>query len=351
MLIIFIFLILGLAIPFFSFKLYLLQSSKHVTERVVREETGERHKAKRFIPDTAGIVMILIMAGYFILAKLIGDFIYIPSGILEFSNRLVIFPILFGLLGYADDLIKKRSSSTKGIPARYRIILQALIAFVFLISFSNFDFRSFYFIQFDLIFILTLLFILATVNASNFTDGLDGLLSSVSIVVMTGIALIIQGIVFINFSDPNYWGYIATGFIPVIANPIAFYGNLECILLLFILIAFLFFNWHPAKMFMGDSGSMLIGAFLACWAVVNHMIICLLIMALPIYIELLSVVLQVISFKLTGKRIFPMTPLHHSFEKWNWKEKNIVFLFIGVTILTTLAGMLFFNSPDFGSYK
>lgn len=296
---------------FLGFYAYLVFSRRRVVERAVREETGERHAAKRQIPDMAGIVMLACYA------------ILVPILFPKFSHErwsylLYYTPIAFGILGLADDLVKNIFRNTRGIPARYRILLQIALA-VFTLSMA----QELIFIDNPIIGLIIIVFILATVNATNFTDGLDGLLTGSAIIPVIGFLTIF------------IFKAIQHGF--VIWEDLDSLGQL--LVFIFILAVFLFFNRHPAKMFMGDGGSMFIGAFLAVFAFAWNDMVLFLVMGFVIYFELLSVVLQVISFKLFKRRIFPMTPFHHSFEKWGWKEPQIILLFYVASIMFTVLGV------------
>jgi phospho-N-acetylmuramoyl-pentapeptide-transferase len=303
----------SLIVSFLGFYGYLLFSRRRVVERAVREETGERHAAKKHVPDMAGIVMLVC---YAILVPIF-DFHEIE---LKWPFFSYLAPIAFGLLGLADDLVKNLLKNTRGIHARFRIVIQLAIAVIYVMVGMHLICPN------PIMGILIAVFLLATVNAANFTDGLDGLLTGSAIipligflfVVMTGIGVPTHGHVLLWW-DLNFLG--------------------QSIIFICILAVFLCFNHHPAKMFMGDGGSMFIGAFLAIFAIHWNQMVLFLIMAFVIYFELLSVVLQVISYKLTKKRIFPMTPFHHSFEKWGWKESKIVMLFYCASLAFTVLGI------------
>lgn len=307
-------------VSFLGFYAYLLFSRRRVVERAVREETGERHAAKRRIPDMAGIVML---ACYAILVPILMPNFYWN----EYYYRLYSIPLAFGLLGFVDDLVKNYFKNTKGIPARFRIVLQLVIAVIYA---SNAGMHSF--AANPIMGILVVVFLLATVNAANFTDGLDGLLSGVAIIPMVGFLYVLVAVATSTVPEDVLWWSLN------------FLG--QSIIFICILAVFLCFNRYPAKMFMGDGGSMFIGAFLAVFFVEWRQEVLLLIMGFVIYFELLSVVLQVISFKLFKKRIFPMTPFHHSFEKWGWREPYIVFLFyvasFGFTFLGIYLAQIFY---------
>jgi phospho-N-acetylmuramoyl-pentapeptide-transferase len=298
---------------FLGFYAYLVFSRRRVVERAVREETGERHAAKRKIPDMAGIVMLV---SYAILVPIFGSK-YTPVSL---YYLLYFIPLAFGLLGLADDLVKNLRKNTKGIPARYRIVLQLFLAVLAINLYGSLTLH-----HVTMFGILIVIFILATVNAANFTDGLDGLLAGSAIIPSIGV-------IYYGVTSDMAWGREFWTSLHVYSHLLIF---------ICILVVFLFFNRYPAKMFMGDGGSMFIGAFLAVFMIEWAAPTVFLIMAFVIYFELLSVVLQVISYKLTKKRIFPMTPFHHSFEKWGWKEPQIVLLFYAASLVFTVLGIYF----------
>jgi len=331
--------LITVVIPFllcyFGCRIYLNICKKKDIKRAVREETGERHAAKSHIPDMGGIVFLAVVMIYFIFPITITVIGSLISFNFDFRNLLNLysyyaissgwfFPILLGLIGLSDDIAKHYLKDTKGIPARYRIALQALVVILFLYCTYHQHAGIFTFPgdtprpEF-----LGFIFILATINAANFTDGLDGLLPGVSLISAFGFLIFFE---FWSAQRPD-----------IFMSPIL-YGH-GLFFFVSIMLAFLIFNRHPAKMFMGDGGSMFIGGFLACYAFEHGLMLLLLIMAFPMYFELISVVIQVVSFKLTGRRVFPMAPIHHSFEKWGWSEPKIVWFFYIITFITMLIGV------------
>ena len=299
---------------------YYIQYSKgRPVKRAVRIETGERHLEKSNIPDMGGIVMLGLFFIFWIFPEII-SWIHPEDNVK--ASLFILFPILFGLIGLADDIVKNRSQTTKGIPARYRIIMQVICA-VFFVLYANSTNASANAGSSNLLYLLLLgiIFIPGTVNAANFTDGLDGLLAGIALILSFGFIIVLKSV------NPH------ESLILLHENP------LELLVFTGMIIAFLGYNRHPARIFMGDGGSMFIGGFLACYAYENNLMLLLLIMAFPMYFELISVVIQVVSFKLTGKRVFPMTPIHHSFEKWGWSEPKIVWFFYIITFITMLIGV------------
>ena len=235
----------------------------------------------------------------------------------------------FGLIGFIDDFIKIKRGKNLGLNAKQKLILQFLVASMFLGSIYLSE--SFYcgspktFIKipfigslnFDLFYwIFSAFVIVGIVNAVNLNDGIDGLCGSVSAVVALGFLFVSQ------LFNMQGMGFISS----------AMFGG--C-------IGFLIWNFHPAKVFMGDTGSLALGGFVAASAYVLQMPLYIPVIGLIYTVELLSVVIQVSYFKAThGKRIFKMTPIHHHFELSGWSETRIVTVFTVVTVLCVLLALI-----------
>ena len=162
--------------------------------------------------------------------------------------------------------------------------------------------------------ILLFFIVLGTVNGANFTDGLDGLASSVTVLIATFFVVVSVG--------------IGSGVAPVTCAAV---GSL---------LGFLVYNVYPAKVFMGDTGSLALGGFVASTAYMLKMPIFIVIIAFIYFLEVLSVIIQVVSFKLTGKRVFRMAPIHHHFELGGWPESKVVAIFSIVTAVLCVVGLL-----------
>lgn len=171
-------------------------------------------------------------------------------------------------------------------------------------------------IQLNSVLYVVLLFfiVLGTVNGANFTDGLDGLASSVTVLIATFFAVVAVG--------------TGSGVAPVSCAAV---GSL---------LGFLVYNVYPAKVFMGDTGSLALGGFVASTAYMLKMPIFIVIIAFIYFLEVLSVIIQVVSFKLTGKRVFRMAPIHHHFELGGWPESKVVAIFSIVTAVLCVVGLL-----------
>ena len=267
--------------------------------QVVRGDGPETHLKKAGTPTMAGLVFIIVFLIVELFLLILKDYV---NGTL--ALKINIFIIIFGFIGLIDDYLKITRKNTKGLPGIFKLILQILFAGFGLIICFNYNTMSNIFIFLVLIFI-----IVGTNNGVNFTDGLDGLCSTVTLVV---------SLLFIEVSLKN-------------ENLELLYINL---LILSILLAFLIFNHYPAKIFMGDTGSLFLGAYVAFMAIALDMQYYLPIFGIVYMVEVLSVIIQVLYFKITGgKRFFKMAPIHHHFEKCGFTENQIVFLFSLVTLV------------------
>ena len=270
--------------------------------QVVRDDGPETHLKKTGTPTMAGLVFIIVFLVVEIFLLILKDYI---NGTL--ALKINIFIIIFGFIGLIDDYLKVTKKNTKGLPGIFKLILQILFAGFGLIICFNYNTMSNIFVFAFMIFI-----IVGTNNGVNFTDGIDGLCAMVTIVV---------SIFYISLSvnkETNELLYI----------------NL---LILAILLAFIIFNHYPAKIFMGDTGSLFLGAYVAFMAIALDVQYFLPIYGVIYMVEVLSVILQVTYFKLTkGKRLFKMAPIHHHFEKCGFSENQIVIMFTIVTIVGCL---------------
>ncbi|SFI18504.1 Phospho-N-acetylmuramoyl-pentapeptide-transferase [Pseudobutyrivibrio sp. OR37] len=266
----------------------------------------KEHKLKNGTPSMGGIMILIAFS--------IVGFYYA-----RFSPH--IYPILyltlgFGIIGFVDDFLKAIKHSSDGLKAWQKMLGQLLVTTgfaVYMVKFSdvNLEIRIPYtgaFIDIGWLAVVVLyLAVLGTVNGANFTDGLDGLATSVTLVIAA-----FFGIVSITlYSDIT----------PAAAAMVG------------ALLGFLMFNVHPAKIFMGDTGSLALGGFVAASAYMLKMPVFIILVALIYLVEVLSVILQVGYFKLThGKRIFRMAPIHHHYELGGWSEVKVVAVFTTVTI-------------------
>ena len=227
--------------------------------------------------------------------------------------------LCFGLVGFLDDFYKVKFKRNLGLTALQKAMLQMAVSalYVYLLYREGtltcdiyVPFVNVTFYVHPLVYIFFAMFVMVGCdNAVNLTDGIDGLSASVTIPVM------------IFFTAAAF----AMGKADLAVLPAALTGGL---------IAYLFYNWHPAKVFMGDTGSLFLGGVVCALAFALDMPLILILVGLVYILETLSVILQVGYFKLThGKRIFKMAPIHHHFEMCGWKEEKIVFVFAGVSVV------------------
>lgn len=267
--------------------------------QVVRDDGPETHLKKRGTPTMAGVVFIIVFLVVELFLLILKDYVHGT-----YALKINIFIIIFGFIGLIDDYLKISKKNTKGLPGFFKLILQILFAGFGLIICFNYNTMSNIFAFLFLIFI-----IVGTNNGVNFTDGLDGLCTLVTIVVSLLFCIV-------SFERSN--------------NELL-YINL---LILAILLAFIIFNHYPAKIFMGDTGSLFLGAYVAFMAIALDMQYFLPIFGIVYMMEVVSVIIQVTYFKITkGKRFFKMAPIHHHFEKCGFSENKVVIMFTLVTLL------------------
>ncbi len=283
----------------------------------IREEGPKWHKTKSGTPTMGGFIFIIAAVASIVLMQVLGAVIqpgYTPEHHIWIP---VAVALCFGGIGFIDDFIKVILKRNLGLTAPQKFGLQFIVALAFTIwiyiskgvgTAVSIPFTSLtlnlgvFFIPF------AVLVMLAAVNSVNLTDGLDGLASCVTVVVAVFFWLISE-----RMQDKA--------------------SALFCAAIVGGLIGFLIYNKYPAKVFMGDTGSLFLGGAIAAIAIQLGMSLTLLIVGFVYVMETLSVILQVLSFKLTGKRIFKMSPLHHHFEMCGWSERKIVIVFSLVTLI------------------
>tara|TARA_Y100000590_G_scaffold271360_1_gene304646 strand:- start:2143 stop:3231 length:1089 start_codon:yes stop_codon:yes gene_type:complete len=299
----------------------------------IRSDGPESHIIKKAGTPTMGGILILtsIIVSFLLWSNLSNIFIWICL----FSC------ISFGFIGLIDDYKKIYNQNSKGLNASTRIILQIFLSFLIIFfiykSLPNnlnttlfFPFFKNLFFDFGILFIVFGMFVvIGSANAVNLTDGLDGLAIVPVMVVASSFAFIAYISGNINFSQYLQINYIeGTGELAVFCGTIIGSG-----------LGFLWFNAPPAKVFMGDTGSLSLGGALGTLSVITKHEIVLAIIGGLFVLETVSVIIQVVSYKLTGKRIFQMAPLHHHFEKKGWAESTIVIRFWIITIVLALIGL------------
>ena len=293
--------------------------------QTIREVGPSWHKNKQGTPTMGGIMFII---GSSVAAVICIAFLWLNGGA-ETQLMLVkvvagaLMAVGFGIVGFLDDYISIKKHRNLGLTEIQKLILQFIIVGAYLLSVAlaggttetvipflgSVDLGFFYFI-------LAAVFIVGMVNAVNFTDGIDGLNTSVTLVV----ALVFS-------------------VIAMLLNRVGL--SLYAAAIVGAMIGFLFWNANPAKVFMGDTGSLFLGGAVCALAFGVDMPILLILIGIIYIVEILSVVLQVTYFKIShGKRIFKMAPIHHHFEMCGWNENKICFVFSGVTLLAGIIGVL-----------
>ena len=282
----------------------------------IREEGPKSHQKKSGTPTMGGVLILLSV----IITTIVMIGKYSELGL---DTYLLLFVLIgYGLLGFADDFIKIALKRNLGLTSRQKLVGQIFIAVIFYfvlnindystviqIPFSSYSFDLGWFYAIFIVF-----WLVGFSNATNLTDGLDGLLSGTAAVAFGAFAIL-------AWSQSQY---------DIAVFSVAVVGAV---------LGFLVFNAHPAKVFMGDTGSLALGGALAAIAILTKMEIILLLIGAVFVIETLSVILQVISFKTTGKRIFKMSPIHHHFELTGWSEWRVVVTFWTVGILCAVLGI------------
>jgi phospho-N-acetylmuramoyl-pentapeptide-transferase len=294
----------------------------------------ELHGSKKGTPTMGGILLIgSIVISTLLWAKPENPFVW-----------LVLFSAVFlGAIGFYDDWLKVTKKSSDGISSRLKFLLQCLLAGIFTLYFLTNPKLSAtaqqLFIPFlkeplllgmgVMTFIFYLLVIVGTSNAVNLTDGLDGLATGCTATVAATYAVLVY--VAGNIKTATY---LQVPFVP-------YAGELAvlCVALLGACLGFLWWNAHPARVFMGDTGSLAIGGMLGAVAICCKQELLLVIVGGVFVMEAMSVILQVASFKTTGRRIFKMSPIHHHFELSGWKENTVIVRFWILSVLFALLGL------------
>lgn len=308
------------------------QLSSHRVGQVVRDDGPQSHLSKAGTPTMGGTLIIIAVALSTLLwSDLTSAYMWL----------VVIMLVGFGAIGYSDDYRKLRYKNSKGMPARQKYLFQSILALgaAFYLYYTAKVpvqtelmmpfFKNLSFMLGPFFIVLTYFVIVGSSNAVNLTDGLDGLAIVPSI--MVGGAL---GIFAYATGNINYAAYLSIPYVPGAGELVVFCGSLVGAGL-----GFLWYNTYPAQVFMGDVGALAIGAALGTIAVIVRQEIVFFIMCGIFVIETLSVILQVVSFKLTGKRIFKMAPIHHHFELKGWPEPRVIVRFWIITFVLVMCGL------------
>lgn len=282
----------------------------------IREEGPKSHQKKSGTPTMGGMMILL---------SIVVTTIVMTSKYSELSVQtylLLFVTIGFGLLGFLDDFIKVVMKRNLGLTSKQKLFGQIVISFIFYFILRQNEFSTTVSIpltdiSFDLgwLYVFFIIFwLVGFSNAVNLTDGLDGLVSGTAAIAFGAFAVL----------SWNQGAYDVAIFSLAVVGAV---------------LGFLVFNAHPAKVFMGDTGSLALGGAIATIAILTKLEILLIIIGGIFVVETLSVILQVISFKTTGKRIFRMSPLHHHYELIGWSEWRVVVTFWTVGLLCAVLGI------------
>ena len=284
--------------------------------QAIREEGPQSHMHKKGTPTMGGISFIVSIVISLIVAM------FLDSGNIQYYILFIYTTISFSVIGYIDDMLIVVKKKNDGLAPRKKLMLQILFSVIFyiLVTFIYKDINYIHIPKLDYNLNISYLYLIFLVfwqtgfsNAVNLTDGLDGLATSVTIITTSTFALL-------AYKENNF---------PVLVF---------CLTIVGALLGFLLFNKNPAKIFMGDTGSLALGGILAAISVILHKEIAFLFIGLVYILETLSVIIQVAYFKKTGKRIFKMSPLHHHFELSGYGEVKTVYIFVIIAVISSAIG-------------
>ena len=307
--------------------------SQYQIGQAVRDDGPQTHLSKAGTPTMGGaLILVAIAISTLLWADLTNRYVWV----------VLLVTLLFGAIGWVDDYRKVVERNPRGLPARWKYFWQSVIgataAIVLYVTASLPQETSLYLPFLKnvsltlgpvLFILLTYFVIVGSSNAVNLTDGLDGLAIMPTVMVAGALAI------FAYLSGhAQFANYLLIPHLPGTGELIIFCGALVCAGL-----GFLWFNTYPAQVFMGDVGALALGAALGTVAVIVRQEIVLFIMGGVFVMETISVILQVASFRLTGRRIFRMAPLHHHFELKGWPEPRVIVRFWVITVVLVLIGL------------
>ncbi len=279
----------------------------------------DNHRNKEGTPTMGGLI--------FIISTVITMLALLITGKVSYTSNLSIVLLVFvghGLIGFLDDYLSIKKKDNEGLTVYQKLFLQVLIAITFFFIYMKNGGQTAFTVgtlhidlEMGFTYGLFILFILVgSTNAVNLTDGLDGLAGGLSAIAFVAFALIS---LMVGYEDIGIFSLVLSGAIT----------------------GFLVFNTHPAKVFMGDTGSLALGGAMGAIAILTHRELTLVVVAGIFIIETLSVIIQTISVQVFHKKVFLMTPIHHHFEKLGWKENDIVKLFWIGGLILAMAGIMF----------
>ena len=305
------------------FGLFIIPILKKIKASQTLNKYLERaHSSKKGTPTIGGIIFIiptmLITIALTLLKKIN----------ISFTIIIIIFTFIsYSIIGFIDDYLIIKRHSNKGLTKSEKFTMQVIVSIVFFYLFMKGGNEPLIWIHtlkikqnVGWMYGLFILFILtATSNAVNITDGLDGLAAGLSIIS------------FMTFGIISWYTDWLLGYEDIAVFSFVLIGSL---------LGFLIYNYPKAKVFMGDTGSLSLGATLGAYAIMTRHEVLLIMIGLVFVIETLSCIIQIIVYKITKKRVFPMTPLHHTFEKIGWKENDIVKLFWTVGLISCMVSII-----------
>ena len=284
--------------------------------QAIREEGPQSHMHKKGTPTMGGISFIISIVISLVIA------VFLDSKNMQYYFLFSYTTISVSIIGYIDDMLIVVKKKNDGLAPRKKLMLQILFSVIFyiLVTYIYKDINYIHIPGLDYNLNISYLYLIFLVfwqtgfsNAVNLTDGLDGLATSVTIITTSTFALL-------AYKENNF---------PVLVF---------CLTIVGALLGFLIFNRNPAKIFMGDTGSLALGGILAAISVILHKEIAFLFIGLVYILETLSVIIQVAYFKKTGKRIFKMSPLHHHFELSGYGEVKTVYIFVAIAVVSSAIG-------------
>ncbi len=306
-------------------------SNKNIGQSV-RDDGPESHYEKAGTPTMGGtLILVGIAASTLLWGDLENSYVWVA----------LLVTMTYGIIGFIDDYKKVKLGNSDGLSARAKYFWQSVIALsaaIYLFKTAQVPAETQFIVPFfkEVVIdmgwayvVLTYFVIVGTSNAVNLTDGLDGLAILPTVMVAGALAIFAYLTGHVMFAD-----YLAIPYIPKAGELIVF-----CAALVGAGLGFLWFNAYPAMVFMGDVGALALGAALGVVAVLIRQEIVLLIMGGVFVMETVSVIMQVASFKMTGKRIFRMAPIHHHFELKGWPEPRVIVRFWIITFILVLVGL------------
>jgi phospho-N-acetylmuramoyl-pentapeptide-transferase len=322
----------ALIISFLIGPTVILQLARFNVGQSVRDDGPQTHLTKAGTPTMGGaLILVAVMVSALLWSDLSNRYVWV----------MLVVTLLFGLIGWIDDYRKLRYGNSLGLSPRNKLLWQSVVglgAALFLYATAQsavetvliVPFFKSVAIQLGWVFVpLVYLVVVGSSNAVNLTDGLDGLAIMPTVLVAGAL-----GIFAYASGHSAFANYLQIPYVPGVGELVVFSGALVGAGL-----GFLWFNAYPAQVFMGDVGALALGAALGLLAVLVRQELVLVIMGGVFVMETVSVILQVVSFKLTGRRLFRMAPLHHHFELRGWPEPRVIVRFWIITVILVLVGL------------